>query len=82
MRFSANEQLAALYRRWNKTTALCYTRHMACKGCPNREICMSHPINNRYHIPQIKYAVLMTFAQIGTKNLKYYIEEENNESTY
>jgi len=64
--YNSDARGAKMYQKWNNTTALCYWRKMECKGCPNSLACGVNKENkNRYRIKQIKFAVLMTYTNIG-----------------
>lgn len=66
-RYRADLQSSQLYQRWNETTLRCYRQKMKCKTCLNKWACdMSDDWYNPYHIErQVKYATLMTYANIG-----------------
>lgn len=85
-RHGANENLSCLYKKWNRLTATCYARKMKCEGCPNDYICkMNIETFNKYRMPQIKYAVLMTYSRCGTTNIERYLngdDEDDDETTY
>ena len=76
--YNANQQDAKMYQKWNGTTATCYYYKMICKHCPNERTCkqMSDKMN-RYGIRQVKYATLMTYANIGKKGLERYLDMHN-----
>lgn len=75
--FNANQQDSRMYQKWNGTTATCYHYHMICKNCPNEETCKLSDVTNRYRIRQVKYATLMTYANIGKKGLERYLDLHN-----
>lgn len=75
--YDANSQKSRMYQRWNKTTAMCYFRNMKCEGCFNNDACSLNQDNfNLYHIRQVKYSTLMTYANIG-KPRKDFLEDED-----
>lgn len=66
-----------LYRKWNRTTALCYHNHMRYDICSNEDICnMAEPVWNEFGLKNMKYATLMTMRNCGLKGMKEYMEEE------
>lgn len=72
MRFKDTD---CIYRRWNSTTAMCYKNRMRCSICDNKSVCEKDYAGNKYKIKMIKYAVLKTYANIGTKGLDKYLKE-------
>lgn len=71
-----HKDIDCIYRKWNEITALCYSRKMVCKGCNNAWACAqtdNKGTGNKYKIRMIKYAVLKTYANIGTKGLEKYL---------
>lgn len=70
--YDANRQDSKLYQKWNRTTICCYEHNMICKGCPNDYACACNQENfNKYHIRQIKFSTLMTYANIGKPTKRY-----------
>lgn len=64
--YDANNQDSRLYQKWNNTTLNCYYHNMCCKSCSNDWACKLNKENfNKYHIKQVKFATLMTYANIG-----------------
>ena len=79
-RSRGTDREASIYRRWNRLTATCYARKMKCEGCPNDYICkMNIETFNKYRMPQIKYAVLMTYSRCGTNNIERYLNGEDED---
>lgn len=65
---------AKSYQTWNTITAECYNNKMKCSICCNREECSIEAIHqNPYKIANIKYAVLMTYANIGDHGIDLYL---------
>lgn len=64
----------ALYKKWNKTTAMCFLRNCKCGyDCPNFTACRTQTDTvNEYRVKNIKYAALMTFCNIGREGLDRY----------
>lgn len=62
-----------MYMRWNPTTAMCYKHRMKCSICHNSFICERYGEANKYKIKMIKYAVLKTYANIGTRGIEKYL---------
>ena len=60
------------FQKWNYTTACCFKYKTHCIDCPNRVVCemYSDSSKNSYHIHPIKFAMLMTYANIGTEGLE------------
>lgn len=55
-----------MFKHWNPSTKLCYSRKMICQNCPNLEFCNNPPWNkNPYGIKNIKYATMQTLKNIG-----------------
>lgn len=68
------EQDDPLYKRWNETTAMCYQNKTDCSKCFNNKFCEINKINNNpYRIRQIKYATLMTYANLGEEGLERFL---------
>lgn len=64
---------ARSYQAWNATTAECFRNKLCCSKCPNREDCQIQVMyQNPYNIQNIKYAVLMTYANIGENGIDLY----------
>lgn len=61
------------YEHWNRTAADCYYHKMNCSKCNNYEICKKGGYSNEYNILQMKYALLMIYANNGTKGLEKYL---------
>lgn len=59
------------FQNWNYTTACCFKFKTHCEYCPNRVVCKlySDSSSNPYKIHPIKYAMLMTYSNIGTEGL-------------
>jgi hypothetical protein len=73
MQYNANSQNSKLYQHWNKTTAMCYFRNMVCDGCMNDYACRMNRDNfNTYYVRQVKFATLMTYANIGAPKKDLY----------
>lgn len=76
--YDAQRQESRLYQRWNETTRCCYLHNMTCKGCPNDFACNCNQENiNKYHLRQVKFATLMTYANIGKPKLEDVYEDED-----
>ena len=60
------------FQKWNYTTACCFKYKTHCIDCPNHVVCelYSDSSSNSYHIHPIKFAMLMTYANIGTEGLE------------
>lgn len=66
-----SEPNATMYRKWNDLTRACYNRHCVCLGCENRAICNVRPMSiNPLNMKPVKYAVLMTYKNIGKEGLE------------
>lgn len=69
----AFQKKARSFQSWNATTAECYNHKLICNNCPNKQSCQTKVIHrNPYHIQNIKYAVLMTYANIGENGIDRY----------
>ena len=61
------------YKSWNSTSAECFLNKCNCSICSNSKYCNSLEWHkNPYNIANIKYAVLMTYANIGDKGIDRY----------
>lgn len=63
---------ARSFQKCNYTTACCFKYKTNCADCPNRVVCelYSEASKNEYHIHPIKFAMLMTYANIGLEGLE------------
>lgn len=69
----AFSQTARSFQSWNATTAECYINKLNCNKCPSKKDCQIKVMHkNPYNIPNVKYAVLMTYANIGTEGIELY----------
>ena len=77
---SAFNKSAKSFQSWNATTAECYMNKLNCDKCPSKKNCQIEVMyKNPYNIPNIKYAVLMTYSNIGTKGIgRYFTKLEKN----
>ncbi len=59
------------FQHWNYTTACCFKYKTHCVDCPNRVVCelYADASNNTYKIHPIKFAMLMTYSNLGTEGL-------------
>lgn len=59
------------FQKWNYTTACCFKFKTHCVDCPNNVVCKLYAdaSSNTYKIHPIKFATLMTYANIGTEGL-------------
>ena len=78
--YDANRQDSKLYQKWNATTAICFYYKMCCNKCPNQEACKLSENSNKYNIKQVKFATLMTYANLGLHGLKRYLLEEREDA--
>ena len=62
---------ARSFQRWNYTTACCFKFKTHCENCPNSLVCKLYADSskNTYNIHPIKFAMLMTYANIGIEGL-------------
>ena len=67
------KRTAREYQSWNTLTAECYKNKMHCANCSNVNSCTEFEwVRNPYNIRNIKYAVLMTYSNIGAKGIELY----------
>lgn len=69
-------QTSRSYQSWNASTAECFHQKLNCNCCPSRKDCQLQVMyKNPYNIRNMKYAVLMTYANIGEKGIDRYYEK-------
>ncbi|MBQ2175392.1 MAG: hypothetical protein II453_10095 [Alphaproteobacteria bacterium] len=51
--------------RWTFQTTCCYKYKGYCKECPENIVCSRFETNNPYSVKPVKYAMILTYSQIG-----------------